>query len=116
MSRVALAVVEALSSGMDLSVGQTAIVHGVGNGVTIPAQRGVVLCLFNPTVGTVTVTIKTNKTVDGIALGDKIFTMATLKEYLFKVLPTEPYAQLDGQIYIETSATGMFATAFQVEV
>lgn len=113
MARTAIVPVAAGSAGQDLSTGTTAIANGSGNGITLPTGK-YVLWVSNPTGGSINITFKSNSAdADGLTIPDKSVAIGAGKDFVFGPLPNSPYRQADDTFYIESSATGLVAIAFQ---
>ncbi len=114
MARIALVPVNAGSGGRDLSSGTAAIVTGTGNGITLPFSINYLLYVKNGAVGSLNVLILPNvDNTDSLVTPNKSVAMAASEERVFGPFPSV-YRQADGNVYIESSGTGLVATAFQI--
>jgi hypothetical protein len=96
------------SAGVDLtSLTLTTIPTGAGNGLSIPADPSLTLVLQNTTGAPVNATLKTNFTVDGVALGDKTHAVPANGFRLVGRLSPEVYTATDGLFHVEAAATGL---------
>lgn len=106
MARSSLTVQDVVRSGLSPSY---ASAEGDGNSF---ANNGrVVLHAKNGSGGSITVTIQTPGTVDGLAVSDRTVAIPAGEERIIGVFPPADYNQSDGSVYVDYSGVTSLTVA-----
>lgn len=111
MADVTLTVYDAARAGLDLTGNKTTIV--TDNDYYFHNNGKTLLHVANATGSTVTVTIVTPNTVDGLAITDRTATLATAKQGVFGPFPPGIYNDSDALVHVTFDQT-VDVTAFRL--
>ena len=75
------------------------------DGIAFTFQRDTVLLVYNGSVASIDVTLQRPGTADGDALDDKVVAVPAGEYKLFSSWDYGIYAQTDGKVYVDFSAT-----------
>jgi len=112
MARTALTVNEVVRAGVAFSPSAANV-----DGHSLANDRNAALFLYvnNGSGSSVTVTIQTPGTVDGLAVADRTVAVAAAAEKLIGPFPSGVYDQSDGAVYVDFSAvTSVTVAAFKI--
>ena len=102
MARTALTALSAAVTGLNLTDNLTAAIAD-GHKFANPLGK-TMFYAYNSSGGSITVTIQTPQTVEGLAVAENAVAIAAGKSYLFDGLKRSTFNQSDGTVYVDYSA------------